>query len=244
MNNKNFLSKNQLLKYKKLLNKKNIKIFQKFIVEGLHLIEESLKHKNLLDVIITSDYDYQNDKVKVLYTTYENISKLNSTKTPQKYLGICNILKFNQNINDDKVLILNKINDPGNLGTIIRTAYSFGIKDIIVEGVDIYNPKVLRSTQGAIFNVNIFNLKNLEDFIINLKQKKYKIIGSLLKNSIDYNKLKINDKKIAIVLGNESKGIENKIIKLLDYKVYIPIKFESLNVAVACGILLSKYCNK
>ena len=68
-----------------------------------------------------------------------------------------------------------------------------------------------------------------------------KIIGSLLKDSIDYNKVEIKDKKLVLILGNESHGINQDLINLLDYKVYIPIKFESLNVAIACGILLSKY---
>ena len=77
--------------------------------------------------------------------------------------------------------------------------------------------------------------------VTKLKNDGFKIIGSLLKDSIDYNKVEIKDKKLVLILGNESHGINQDLINLLDYKVYIPIKFESLNVAIACGILLSKY---
>ena len=142
-------------------------------------------------------------------------------------------------------MILNKINDPGNLGTIIRTANSFNIKNIIVEGVDIYNPKVIRATQGAIFNMNIFNVNDLKKEILELKKQNYKIVGSLLdKNSIDYRNLKLDKEKFALVLGNEANGIEKNIIELLDYKVYIPIEFDSLNVAIAAAILMAKYYDK
>ena len=127
------------------------------------------------------------------------------------------------------------------MGTIIRTAHAFGVKDIILKGVDIYNPKIVRSTQGAIFNINIVNNVNMMETVTKLKNDGFKIIGSLLKDSIDYNKVEIKDKKLVLILGNESHGINQDLINLLDYKVYIPIKFESLNVAIACGILLSKY---
>lgn len=239
----NNLSNIKLTKYKKLLNKKYRQQYKLFIIEGLHLIEEALKIKDLVLEIITSDLKYKNKFSNVLYTSYKNIKLLSTTEKPQEYVAICNMLKENK-ISTNKILVMNKINDPGNLGTIIRSAYSFGIKDIIVEGVDIYNSKVLRSSQGSIFNVNIYNDKDLINTLKNLKKDNYKLIGSLLENASDYNQVKINDKKIVIIVGNEAKGIEEDIIKLLDYKVYIPIKFESLNVAVATGILLSKYCDK
>ena len=246
MNNKNLLTKNELNDYKKLLLKKYRKEKREFIIEGKHLIEEALKHKNLLKKIITSNYSFEliNKNVDLKYTSFKNICALSTTKNPQPYIGICNFLEL-KNIEKEKILVLNKINDPGNLGTIIRTANSFNIKNIIVEGVDIYNPKVIRATQGAIFSMNIFNVNDLKKEILELKKQNYKIVGSLLdKNSIDYRNLKLDKEKFALVLGNEANGIEKNIIELLDYKVYIPIEFDSLNVAIAAAILMAKYYDK
>ena len=237
----NLLSKNQILHIKKLMQKKYRYQYQEFIIEGLHLIEEALKHPKIIKYIVTSDVNFQHKSVPVLITSYENICKLSTTKSPQPYIGICNFIQNNHLYEKDFILLLDNINDPGNLGTIIRTAHAFGVKDIILKGVDIYNPKIVRSTQGAIFNINIVNNVNLMETVTKLKNDGFKIIGSLLKDSIDYNKVEIKDKKLVLILGNESHGINQDLINLLDYKVYIPIKFESLNVAIACGILLSKY---
>lgn len=236
----NKLTKNELSNYKKLSQKKYRQANQKFIIEGEHLIEEALKCNGLLEMIITSDENFVLNNIKIKYCSYQDICKLSTTKTPQQYIGICNFIKSKE-LKNDFILALDNINDPGNLGTIIRTAYSFGVTEIIVEGVDIYNPKVLRASQGAIFNVNIYNEKNLYDKLILLKSKGYKVIGSLLEGAKDYNNVKIVNEKNILILGNEANGISNKIKKILDYKVYIPIKFDSLNVAVAAGILLSKY---
>lgn len=237
----NLLSKNQILHIKKLMQKKYRYQYQEFIIEGLHLIEEALKHPKIIKYIVTSDVNFQHKSVPVLITSYENICKLSTTKSPQPYIGICNFIQNNHLYEKDFILLLDNINDPGNLGTIIRTAHAFGVKDIILKGVDIYNPKIVRSTQGAIFNINIVNNVNMMETVTKLKNDGFKIIGSLLKDSIDYNKVEIKDKKLVLILGNESHGINQDLINLLDYKVYIPIKFESLNVAIACGILLSKY---
>lgn len=237
----NLLSKNQILHIKKLMQKKYRYQYQEFIIEGLHLIEEALKHPKIIKYIVTSDVNFQHTSVPVLITSYENICKLSTTKSPQPYIGICNFIQNNHLYEKDFILLLDNINDPGNLGTIIRTAHAFGVKDIILKGVDIYNPKIVRSTQGAIFNINIVNNVNMMETVTKLKNDGFKIIGSLLKDSIDYNKVEIKDKKLVLILGNESHGINQDLINLLDYKVYIPIKFESLNVAIACGILLSKY---
>lgn len=237
----NLLSKNQILHIKKLMQKKYRYQYQEFIIEGLHLIEEAIKHPKIIKYIITSDEDFKHQDIPVFVTTYDNICKLSTTKTPQPYIAVCNFIQGNSTYKNDFVLLLDNINDPGNLGTIIRTAHAFGANDIIVKGVDIYNPKILRSTQGAIFNINIINNVDINEIIIKLKNDGFKIVGSLLRDSVDYNKLEIKDKKLVLVLGNEAHGINQELINLLDYRVYIPIKFESLNVAIACGILLSKY---
>ena len=154
----NLLSKNQILHIKKLMQKKYRYQYQEFIIEGLHLIEEALKHPKIIKYIVTSDVNFKHKSVPVLITSYENICKLSTTKSPQPYIGICNFIQTNHLYEKDFILLLDNINDPGNLGTIIRTAHAFGVNDMILKGVDIYNPKIVRSTQGAIFNINIVNL--------------------------------------------------------------------------------------
>ncbi len=242
MNNR--LTKNELSSFKKLLQKKYRLEQKKFLIEGKHLIEEAIKNKNI-NLVITSDRDFiiSDPKIEIKYCSYQDICSLSTTKTPQEYIGVCDFFS-SEKVKNNSVIVLNKINDPGNLGTIIRTAHSFGIENIVVEGVDIYNPKVLRSTQGSIFNINIYNTNNLAQELIELKNNNFVLVGSLLEGAKDFNKVQIKENKIALILGNEANGIESKIIEMLDYKVYIPIKFESLNVAVAAGILISKYWGK
>lgn len=239
MNNEQLNKK--ISKYKKLLNKKYRYLYQEFIIEGKNLIEEAMKHQDVLKYVITSDKEFQWEKSKTIYTNYETICKLSNTKTPQQYIGICNFIQSKEIKKSNIVLALDNINDPGNLGTIIRTAHSFGIEDIIISGVDIYNPKVLRSTQGSIFNINIIQVKDIKNNIVNLKNSGYKIVGSLLKDAQNYHDVNLDNDKFVLILGNESHGIRKEIIDILDYKVYIPIRFESLNVAIAGAILLSKY---
>lgn len=236
MNNQ--LSRNEFKQYKKLLIKKYRTQMNKFIIEGHHLVEEALNAK-LLDLIITSDPNIKTNFPNIKFCSYDDIVQLSTTKTPQNVIGICKLIKPSKI--KDKVIVLNKINDPGNLGTLIRTAYAFGFSDVIVEGVDIYNPKVIRATQGAIFKINVFNTKNLETFLLENKEKGYQLIGSILdKTSIDYNFF-VPKPKFMLILGNEAQGIETKIKNIIDDFVYIPIKFESLNVACAGAILMSKF---
>lgn len=239
--NNNQLNKNDILKYKKLLNKKYRYLNNEFIIEGKNLIEEAIKYPDILKLVITSDKRFKWKKSKIIYTSYNNICKLSNTKNPQQYIGICNFIKNKKIKNSNVILALDNINDPGNLGTIIRTAHSFGIEDIIVSGVDIYNPKVLRSTQGSIFNINIIQTKEIKNDILTLKNNGYKIVGSLLKDAKNYHDVNLDNIKFVLILGNESQGISKEVIQLLDYRIHIPIKFESLNVAIAGAILLSKY---
>lgn len=236
------LSKKDLNNFKKLLLKKYRYEKKCFLVEGKHLVEEAWK-TNFLKFIITSNKNYRNDNISVKYCSYEEIIKLSTTKKPQDIIGICNF--FNQKPLGNKIILLNNINDPGNLGTIIRTARAFGFSDVIVEGVDIYNPKVLRSSQGSIFGVNIYNIKSSINFLEQNKNE-YSIIGTLLdKKATSFEKIESQLKtKVILVLGNESSGINKKIHKYLEYKVYIPIEFESLNIAIAGAIIMEKIHKK
>ena len=141
------------------------------------------------------------------------------------------------------ILILDKIQDPGNLGTILRTADAAGISTVIcTKGTtDIYSPKVVRSAMGSLMHLKILFIDDYESLNI-LKKNGYKIISSSLENALDYNVLSTIQSKIAIVLGNEANGIDNKLLNLSDLKVKIPLygAAESLNVGIAGGILMYK----
>lgn len=214
----------------KLLKKKYRDKEKKFLVEGFHLYEEA-KKLGLIDEVFTTMKNIDGTLVSP-----EVIKKISDTKTPQPIVAIVNKPKSLSLGN--KVLVLDNVQDPGNVGTLIRTARAFNYDSVIVRGADIYSPKVIRSTQGTIFSIPIFQTHDISDFF-----EGYEKIGAILdKSSSKYNEIKPS-KKFMLILGNEGNGIEKEIIKKLDKKVYIPIDFESLNVASAGAILLNEYKN-
>lgn len=221
----------------KLKDKKERYKKQEFIVEGYHLVEEAYK-KQLLKTIFTTDNSIQMN-VDSYYVTKDIIKKLSSTMTPQGIVGVCK-MKENANITGNHYLLLDNVSDPGNLGTLIRSSLGFGIDTIILssDSVDIYNEKVMRSTQGAIFNVNIV-YADLPTVIKKLKEQKVTIVGTSLQSSVDLKEIS-NLSKYAIVLGNEANGIRKNILELTDVNVKIRIskQLESLNVAVAGSIVM------
>ena len=174
----------------------------------------------------------------------EIIGKLSETVTPQGIIGICNYVTSRENF-EGNVLVLDGLQDPGNIGTLIRTAICFDFNTIYItdNSCDIYNEKVLRATQGGIFKVNIIR-KNINDIIDDLKKKGYYIVGTSLKNGIPLND--INFKNLnAIILGNEGNGVSKETIERSNINAYIPINtsMESLNVAIAGGIIMNKVRN-
>ena len=222
------LQNEKIVQYAKLNKKKYRDKFSMFIVEGFHLVEEAKKN-NLVIEVLTSDEQYEGTLV-----TQEIIKKISNTVTPQPIIAICQ--KIVERPLGDKVLALDNIQDPGNLGTLIRTARAFGWDSILVKGTDIYNPKVVRSTQGSLFEMNIIQTNDLTDFMGD-----YESIGALLdKDAKNYKEIQIKGKYM-LILGNEGNGISEEVKNKLNEKVYIPIEFESLNVAQAGAILLNEY---
>ena len=172
------------------------------------------------------------------------MKKLTELDTPNKIIGI---VKENTPLPiGNKILILDNIQDPGNLGTIIRSSVAFDIDTIVLSPntVDIYNPKVIRSTQGMIFYTNIITLK-LKEFIDELKTKNYTIFGTNVRNGKNIKEITLPE-KFALVLGNEGQGVSKEIESLCDDNIYIKMssKCESLNVSVATSILLYEVYNK
>ena len=169
------------------------------------------------------------------------IKSISSLDTPYKIIGVCK-KKEEKEINGN-VLILDGLQDPGNLGTIIRSAVAFNVDTIILskDTVDLYNPKVVRSTQGMNFHINIIR-RDLEQEINALKEKGYTVYSTDVINGKNIKNVKVNG-KYAIIMGNEGNGVRENIKNLSDEKLYIKMSndCESLNVGVATSIILYEF---
>lgn len=240
---------NETIKYFISLNDKKTRMNAKrFIVEGYHLVNEASK-TNLLEAIISTDEKELKkiNNVKRYLVNDAIINKIATTKNPQNILGIVKMLAHNiTNLvpiikeNKTKLIMLDDVNDPGNLGTIIRTAAGLGYDGIIMSPntVDLYNEKVIRSTQGVMFKIPIIKA-NLQEVIKLLKKEKVFCIGTALTNAKDVKHITKKD-KFAICLGNEAKGISKEVLDNMDENVKIAMNndVESLNVSIAAGIIM------
>ena len=248
---------NEKIKYtKSLLKSKNRTKESKFIIEGFRILTLSIQCNAKLEyVFINEEFENKNEhkeflevlrvkKIKLYKTTNKLFNELIDTENTQ---GILGVVRFNQrtieeNLQDkDKfVLILDRIQDPGNMGTIIRTADAAGVDAIIaLKGcVDIYNPKVIRSTMGSIFDMNIIH-ETQEEALRVLKHKNFEIVSSYLDTNNYYNNIEYNY-KTALVIGNEANGVNQELVLKSDKLVKIPIygNAESLNAAISSAILM------
>lgn len=222
-----------------LKNSKNRKELGLFLVEGMHLVNEAYKN-NCLEEIYLQEGQYLefSSSIEPIIVTHNVMKKISSLDNPSSVIGLCRI-KNNNQIIGNRILLLDDIQDPGNLGTIIRSAKAFNVSTIILSKntVDIYNEKVIRSTQGMIFNTN-FLIDDLVNVIEKLKKDNYMILGTDVLNGV--NVKNINPKKFALIMGNEGRGVKQEIKDLCDKNLYIKMNplCESLNVGVATSILL------
>jgi len=228
--------------WKKLHSKKGRNQSNSFLIEGYHLIEEAYStEQNIKELILQEGIEnpgwLQDDFVS--YVSESVFNEITQTDTPQ---GIAAVVAKQSIATKDKnyVLLLDAIQDPGNLGTMIRTADAAGFSKIILgEGtVDLYNDKVIRATQGSIFHIAI-EQGSLTSVIPSLKEQGFSIWGTTLKRAQNYANLSAEG-KIALLLGNEGRGVSQKLLELADQLVKIPIygRAESLNVGIAAGILM------
>lgn len=236
---------NDYIKYLlKLKEKKYRHLEKKFIIEGYHLVNEAYQAKMLKEVLVIDD-DEKFEGVSVIKVTDQIIKKLSSTITPQNIIGICDISNEKE-IKGKKILLLDNINDPGNLGTLIRSSLGFGIDTIVLseDCVDLYNEKVIRATQGAIFKINII-INDLKETIVYLQKHDIKVFGTSLESSKFLQEYKINN-NYAILLGNEANGVKKELLQLTNDNIKIEIdnKLESLNVAVAGSIIMYYFNNQ
>ena len=248
---------NNLIKHiKKLKEKKYRDEYNEFIIEGIKMVKEAINENAKIKKIIFNEsfiennkiYEFQNKNMKEesFICVPDSIFKvLTEVDSPQ---GILAIIEKESEIDlskfDDEILIaLDNLQDPGNLGTILRTADSAKIKKILVSKgtVDCYSSKVVRSTMGAIFRTKVIECGNLKKSLEILKNKGYNIIVT----SLDANKTiyDINYSKSIIVIGNEANGVSEEVKEIATNKVIIPMlgKTESLNASVAAGIIIYEY---
>ena len=228
----------------KLKEKKYRDETKTFLVETKHLVLEAYRAGLIKELILEQDEIFPLD-VPITYVSKEVLKKLSSLETPSKVMAVVN--KKDKDINiGEKILILDKIQDPGNLGTIIRSAVAFDFDTIICSNdtVDVYNPKVVRASQGMMFHIPIITT-NIENFIKELKNQDYKIIGTKVTNGHDVRTSSIYS-HFALVIGNEGQGISKIIDELCDEYLYIKMNgnCESLNASVAASILMYEINNK
>lgn len=207
-----------------------------FLVEGNHLVDEAKELNLIIETISTDD-----DKADYLVSK-EVMKKISDQKSICSNVAVVRFIPENKI--SGNVLILDGIQDPGNLGTIIRSAVAFNFYTIILGDncVDLYNPKVVRSTEGMIFNVNVWR-RNLKEFIPSLKKMGYTIVGTdVIKGQ---NIKNLEKKQMALVIGNEGQGVSSTVKELCDEFVYIKMneKCESLNAGVASSILMYEVNN-
>lgn len=215
-----------------------------FLVETKHLVLEAYKTGLIKELILEQNEIFPLD-VPILYVSKEVLKKLSSVESPSKVMAVVEKRKVEEKYGE-KILILDRIQDPGNLGTIIRSAVAFNIDTIICspDTVDFYNPKVVRASQGMMFHIPIL-IKNTEGVIKELRENDYKIIGTKVTNGQDVRKASIYS-HFGLIIGNEGQGISREIEELCDEYLYIRMNenCESLNASVAASILLYEINNK
>ncbi len=239
------LSNPYIKELSKLKDKKYLEKSDVFLVEGKHLVEEAYKN-GCLKQVLSDDESMFIEGVDCVKVSYDIIKKITDTVNPQNIIGL--VSKFNNEIdieNIKSVVILDGVSDPGNVGTIIRTAAGLGIDLVVLsnDSVDLYNPKVVRSTQGALFSMKILKC-DIKKFILDIKKNGIKVFGTALDGTLELKKVSKPD-KFAIVLGNEAQGVKEEVLDLCDSKVKIDItdKVESLNVAIAGAIVMHYLIN-
>ncbi len=225
--------------YIKLKDRKYRKKEKKFIVEGMHLVLEAYKNNIVEELILEEDVSLPLN-LHAVYVSKEVMNKISDMESPSDVMALCKI--EDKELTGKKFIMLDDIQDPGNLGTIIRSAAAFNVDTVILSPntVDLYNSKVIRATQGMVFNVNIV-VRELIPVIEYLKSIEVPIYGTKVNYGTDARDLKDKDtKSYCLIVGNEGQGVKDEILDKCDSFLHINMndKVESLNVGVAASIIL------
>ncbi|MFW5998174.1 MAG: TrmH family RNA methyltransferase [Bacillota bacterium] len=247
---------NTYIKYlKKLYNTRQRKKEGMFILEGTRIIEEAAKSGIKFEYLyITPEYKTENldidlNNLEIKYVEKNLLEDIASTVTPQGIIAVVNKPDYNFSKLNNKncILVLDRVQDPGNMGTLIRTAVAAGIDGIIaLKGcVDIYNLKVIRATMGAIFNIPLLTRIDIEKFLDIYQNNKFTLIATDINGNNIYEKDKYPE-PVFLVIGNEAEGIRNEILDVADQILKIPIlgQIDSLNAGITGGIIMYDYVGK
>ena len=235
------LSKNHIKLITSLSQKKYRQKHKLFVVEGVKVVQEFLNSSYELDIVFSSDTNFSSTN-KFIEVTDQELKKISSLKNPNKVLAIFKIPNQINPIMGGLILVLDSINDPGNLGTIIRLCDWFGIEQLVCsnETVDCFNSKVVQASMGSLTRVAVSYLdlkKYLQNALVPI------FVADM--DGLNVYKTKLPDSAL-LVLGNEANGISDEIKQLVTTKITIPRygafqQTESLNVATASAILLSEF---
>lgn len=245
--------------YSKLLtSKKSRNEHNMFTLEGARIIIDAVNENSELYCVFLTEsaaekyseaLDLLNEKIpdiSIFYITDELSQKLSDTSTPQGIYAIVKKLDKNNYadkiLTDGKYIVLNNLQDPGNIGTIIRSADAVGINGLFLTNdcCDIYNPKLIRSTMGSLFRMNIWDDISIEEFLVLAKEKKIKTFAAV----IDTDAISLTDSVFsgacAVVIGNEGNGLPQDVTNKCDNKLTIKMQgnINSLNAAMATGIIM------
>ena len=225
--------------YYKLQKKKYRDLNNEFIVEGEHLVLEAYKSGALKEVLLEEGEVLPID-VEQIEVTKDILKKISTLSSPPKMIGLCK--KIIDTTIGKRILIIDEVQDPGNMGTIIRSAVAFNIDTIVIgdNTVDVFSPKVIRATQGMIFHVPIV-IYSIDKLIPILKKLEIPVLATNVRYGDDVKNLSKKEKEtFALIVGNEGNGVNPKYLEQSDKFIYIPMNdvVESLNVAVATSIIL------
>lgn len=252
---------NEIVKnIKKLKEKKYRDQTGQYIIEGIKLVKEAIEEKaNIQKIVLCEDCEndgtiekalmYEIAKYDCIYVSKKVFDSITDVNTPQGILAIIKRKALGEqeiSYKEDLIVVLDGIQDPGNLGTILRTVDSVGLSQIVLseKTADPYNPKVVRSTMGAIFRLNIIQSNNIIEDLKKIKKNRFKLLATSLENSESIYNIDLNRK--AIIIGNEANGVSKEVFDIVDEKTKIPMlgKTESLNAAVATGVILYEYVRR
>lgn len=248
------LSKAKLKYYCSLKNKKFRDEENKFLIEGLHLVEECLKSDFKVECVIAApcltagrqekENEFQIPSgINKLLASDSDLKKLSETKTPQGIFAVVHKKKFSSSNNAQLIVCLDRINDPGNLGTIIRACHWYGVDELLISAgsVDVYNQKVIRASQGSIFHVSFFEDVHLKSKLSEFNRMGYEILLTVPDSNSTQRNISPS-KKIVVVFGNEANGISPDLVNESYKKISIErfSNCESINAAMSCGIMLDR----
>lgn len=248
---------NKIKLIRKLRSKKFRDSIGKFTIEGINLVSEAIRHQISLDFLIISESAIKDNNKEIIdlldranceiFTLEDRaFERLAEAEHGVQVIGIISKKAFDESLyppllKDDNILILDRLQDPGNMGTVLRTAYAAGYKRVyILKGsADIYSPKVLRASVGAIFNIRISLVDDLKRLLELDEIKSRNIVVTIPSGGVPYYKTDIS-KGTALVIGNEGNGICDELINISDTRVSIPMNegIESLNAGIAAAILM------